>query len=67
MMAFATTLVPACSSSDPTPVADTGVGDTFVSMEAAYGGPPDGSPGPLYGAAMFDSSVEDSGTDDAGD
>lgn len=44
MMALAATLVPACNSSDETPAgADTGAdtGDAFVSIDAAYGGPPD--------------------------
>jgi hypothetical protein len=64
MMALATTLVPACSSSDPSPVADTGVGDTFVSIDAAYGGPPDSSPGPLYGGPVFDTAMDDTSMDD---
>lgn len=67
MMAIATTLVPACSSSDPTPqTGDAAPEDTFVSIDAAYGGPPDTGNAPLYGGP-FDTGVADSASTDAAD
>ena len=72
VMAIAATLVPACSSSDPEPQTSDAAGDTFFSMDAAYGGPPDtGTPpdtgnAPLYGGP-FDTGATDSASSDAAD